>query len=112
MSRVMQNTRALAGSAMFMLLVVPAQAETVRSATYEATADRRSVSLKAQSGGGAIAAEQVLIAVRRLDGQPAGSAAQGFAEKVACNGGAPVVSLALGSTAAGASFDILCRTGG
>ncbi|QIE44126.1 hypothetical protein G5B38_00500 [Pseudohalocynthiibacter aestuariivivens] len=89
-----------------------AQAETVRSQTYEATIERRAVSLRAQDGNGAIAAQQVLVSVGRIDGQAATDAAFGFAEKVACGGAVPVVSIALGAAEGRISYDILCRTGG
>ena len=102
---------AIKGFALALLLGGAAVAETVRSSTYEATAERRAVAMQSTSGA-SIRASQVLVTVRRLDGRAVTDAALPFAEKVACGAAEPMVSLALAQTAEGLQYDILCRAKG
>ena len=92
-----------------------AAAETVRSKTYEATADRRMVTLNSDAGK-SIRAEQVLIGVTRRDGAviDAGESAEAvkFAERLACGERAVLVSLILGVEDGRARYDVLCKSGG
>lgn len=109
--RYLAGTSAIVTALVLAAFAGPGAAETVRSDVYEATADRRSVALQSQSGA-KISAQQVLLSVRRLDGQPAGPGALDFAERIACGGAVPVVSLTIGQSGASARYDILCRKGG
>lgn len=101
----------IANIIMALALSGAASAETVRSDSYEATADRRAVSMKSESGG-MIPAQQVLVTVTRrdgaaIDGDEAGRLV-GMAEKVACRQTPILVSLVLGAGGDGARYDVLC----
>ncbi|WP_147094935.1 hypothetical protein [Roseovarius sp. TE539] len=114
----MKRRIGLAGHAIMAALLCaagPAAAETVRSKTYEATAERRTVTLNSDAGK-SIRAEQVLIGMKRRDGNLIGDAelaqAVGFAERLACGERTVLVSLVLGVEDGLARYDVLCQSGG
>lgn len=102
------------GMAALVVLSGTAMAETVRSETYEATADRRSVTMQGDDGN-TMPAEQVIVSVARRDGGMIGTAEAeklvGFAEDLACGQARVLVSLVLGRDESGARYDVLCATG-